>query len=73
MILRLLFFTLCSVPFLNGTLLFRNRRENLLNDFSRNSAPLLSPSIQEQKFNQKLDHFNQNDARTWKQVCNLIV
>lgn len=35
-----------------------------------NKKPLVQPSPSfEQYFDQKLDHFNENDLRSWEQVC----
>lgn len=33
----------------------------------------LAPTVQNEKFLQKLDHFSPTDIRTWKQVCNLHI
>lgn len=61
-----LFFVLDKFLFANCDLLFKNRYEQKNQEFFRKSP--LSPSVKEDFFEQKLDHFNPTDTRTWKQV-----
>lgn len=50
-------------------LLFKSRYERRNQELLRKLP--LSPAIKDERFIQKLDHFNPTDTRTWKQVPTL--
>lgn len=51
------------------SVIFKNPYESF--NFKVETNIQLAPTVQSEKFLQKLDHFSPADSRTWQQVCNL--
>lgn len=70
LLIVILFFILDKFLFVENVLLFKNRYERFNQEFLRKLPS--SQAIEKDYFQQKLDHYNPTDTRTWKQVSLIL-